>query len=258
MSNLFVKVFRDKVEEILPVTFSLSGLDAAQDGYALTLTAESDGSFTVSPMPAAAGFSGSWNDLADKPTLFSGVYDDLANLPTLFDGNYNNLTNVPSLASLAFSGEWVDIDSKPTLIELSGTPQDGDIAVYDSTANSNAGGWVLRREAAGELERIETLNIQSSGASFSFNQGPMATASTILVTTAINNRTEVEFLIASGSVPEGRTFRLHFWGGTDTNVRAIKVSVQGTINGENHYVMARHQTIELLCVSSASNKFIIL
>ena len=257
MSNLFVKVFRDKVEEILPVTFSLSGLNEAQDGYALTLTAESDGSFTVSPMPAAAGFSGSWNDLTDKPTLFSGNYGDLANLPTLFDGSYNSLSNLPSLASIAFSGDWVDINNKPALIELSGTPTDGDIAVYDSTANNGAGGWELRREAAGELERIETLDI-GSGATFRFDQGPMATASTILVVTSEDNRTEVTFGISSGTVAEGRTFRLHFSGDTAANVQEIKVSVQGTINGENHYVMTRYQTIELLCVSAVGNKFIIL
>lgn len=257
MSNLFVKVFRDKVEEILPVTFSLSDLSADQDGYALTLTAETNGSFTVSPMPAPAGFSGSWNDLADKPTLFSGNYDDLANLPTLFDGSYNSLSDLPSLASIAFTGEWADIENKPALIELSGTPQDGDIAVYDATANNNAGGWTLRREAAGELEKIEVLTIQTNRGSFDFGDGPMATASTILVTTSLN-QAEVEFLIQGSSVAEGRTFRLHFFGDAPSIVQGIKVSVSGTINGENHYVMKRHQTIELLCISRVNNKFIIL
>lgn len=32
---------------------------------------------------APEGFSGSWNDLTDKPTLFSGVYADLTSKPTL-------------------------------------------------------------------------------------------------------------------------------------------------------------------------------
>ena len=43
-------------------------------------------------------FGGSYNDLSDKPTLFSGAYGDLTGLPTLFDGNYNSLSNRPALA----------------------------------------------------------------------------------------------------------------------------------------------------------------
>ena len=35
------------------------------------------------------GFSGSWNDLTDKPTLFSGSYGDLSSKPTL---NGNTIT----------------------------------------------------------------------------------------------------------------------------------------------------------------------
>lgn len=38
---------------------------------------------------APEGFSGSWNDLTDKPTLFSGSYPDLSNKPTL-NGNVIN------------------------------------------------------------------------------------------------------------------------------------------------------------------------
>ena len=45
-------------------------------------------------------FSGSWNDLTDKPTLFSGDYNDLTNLPTLFSGSYNDLTDTPTPLSV--------------------------------------------------------------------------------------------------------------------------------------------------------------
>ena len=38
-------------------------------------------------------FSGSYNDLTDKPTLFSGSYNDLTDKPTLFSGSYNDLTD---------------------------------------------------------------------------------------------------------------------------------------------------------------------
>lgn len=56
-------------------------------------------------------FSGSYNDLTDKPTLFSGSYDDLTDKPTLFSGSYNDLTDKPSL----FSGSYNDLTDKPTL-----------------------------------------------------------------------------------------------------------------------------------------------
>lgn len=42
-------------------------------------------------------FSGSYNDLTNKPTLFSGDYNDLTNKPTLFSGDYDDLTNKPTI-----------------------------------------------------------------------------------------------------------------------------------------------------------------
>lgn len=42
-------------------------------------------------------FSGSYDDLTDKPTLFSGSYNDLTNKPELFSGNYADLTNKPTI-----------------------------------------------------------------------------------------------------------------------------------------------------------------
>jgi hypothetical protein len=62
-------------------------------------------------------FSGSYTDLTNKPTLFSGSYTDLANKPTLFSGSYTDLSNKPSL----FSGAYVDLTGKPTLFSGSYT-----------------------------------------------------------------------------------------------------------------------------------------
>ena len=36
-------------------------------------------------------FNGSWNSLSNKPTIFDGDYSKLYNTPTIFDGDYNNL-----------------------------------------------------------------------------------------------------------------------------------------------------------------------
>jgi len=59
---------------------------------------------------AGNGFSGSYNDLTNKPSLFSGSYNDLTNKPLLFSGNYSDLTNKPTL----FDGTWTSLTGKPT------------------------------------------------------------------------------------------------------------------------------------------------
>ena len=48
---------------------------------------------------SGGGFSGSYNDLTDKPTLFSGSYTDLTDKPTLFSGSYTDLSNKPTIPS---------------------------------------------------------------------------------------------------------------------------------------------------------------
>lgn len=48
-----------------------------------------------------SSFSGSYNDLTDKPTLFSGAYADL--------------TGKPNLAAVATSGDYDDLSNKPTI-----------------------------------------------------------------------------------------------------------------------------------------------
>lgn len=56
-------------------------------------------------------FSGSWNDLTNKPTLFNGSYLSLSNKPSLFSGAYSDLTGKPSL----FSGSYLDLTNKPAI-----------------------------------------------------------------------------------------------------------------------------------------------
>ena len=56
-------------------------------------------------------FSGSYNDLEDKPSLFSGSYNDLEDKPSLFSGNYNDLTNKPDSSKISYNNEVTQIDA---------------------------------------------------------------------------------------------------------------------------------------------------
>jgi len=74
-------------------------------------------------------FSGSYDDLTNKPILFDGSYNNLTNLPTLFSGSYSDLSNKPSL----FSGSYDDLTNKPTIPSLTGYATE----TYVNTSVSN-------------------------------------------------------------------------------------------------------------------------
>lgn len=58
---------------------------------------------------APEGFSGSWNDLTDKPDLFSGSYNDLTNKPTLNGNTINgNMFTENYSTTEKRVGTWVD------------------------------------------------------------------------------------------------------------------------------------------------------
>jgi uncharacterized protein (TIGR02145 family) len=69
--------------------------------------------FALYAKTAENGFSGDYNDLTNKPSLFDGNYNSLNNKPALFDGNYSSLTNKPSL----FDGNYNSLTNKPSLFD---------------------------------------------------------------------------------------------------------------------------------------------
>jgi uncharacterized protein (TIGR02145 family) len=69
---------------------------------------------------------------------FSGSYTDLTNKPTLFDGTWSSLTGKPSLATVASTGSYNDLTNKPqtfndTLIKLTvqGKTSDQEEALFE-------------------------------------------------------------------------------------------------------------------------------
>ncbi|MHC1704760.1 MAG: beta strand repeat-containing protein [Tenuifilaceae bacterium] len=146
--TLFSGSFTDLTNK--PTTLVGYGITDAFNGTWASLTGKPnlfDGQYSsLSGTPALSlvATSGSYNDLANKPTLFSGSFTDLTNKPTtlvgygitdafngtwaslsgkptLFDGQYSSLTGAPSLSTVATSGSYNDLSNKPTLFSGSFT-----------------------------------------------------------------------------------------------------------------------------------------
>ena len=82
-----------------------------------------------------SGFSGSYNDLTDKPNLSTvattGSYNDLLNKPNLSTvattGSYNDLTDKPNLSTVATTGSYNDLTDKPNLSTVATTGSYNDL-----------------------------------------------------------------------------------------------------------------------------------
>jgi hypothetical protein len=81
-----------------------------------------------------SGFSGSYADLTNKPSLFSGSYTDLSNKPTLFSGSYTDLSNKPVL----FSGSYTDLTNKPAIPSMTVSLINSSNTVSNSLTNITA------------------------------------------------------------------------------------------------------------------------
>jgi hypothetical protein len=97
------------------------------------------------PDISTVGFTGSYDDLIDKPTLFSGAFADLSSKPTsisgygitdAFSGSYTDLTDKPTL----FSGSYTDLTDKPSI------PSIGDMRF-----NLNGANGTMDTSYAGDL-----------------------------------------------------------------------------------------------------------
>ena len=93
-----------------------------------------------------SSFSGSYNDLSNKPTL--------ATVAT--SGSYNDLSNKPTLATVATSGSYNDLSNKPTIHDVDATLSvEGDAA--DAKAVGDAVAQLTEQKAdKSELEKLNT------------------------------------------------------------------------------------------------------
>jgi len=121
-----------------------------------SLSVDQQGRLTINGASISASVT--WNDVADKPTLFSGSYSDLSNKPTLAavatSGSYSDLTNKPTLAAVATSGSYSD---------LSGAPITGNVTFNNNTINvSNSNPLVITPEVT-LSDDLNATNINLTG-----------------------------------------------------------------------------------------------
>ena len=118
-----------------------------QDGYSGYILS-TDGT-TAAWVQNTGGFSGSYTDLTDKPTLFSGAYADLTGKPTI-PADVSDLTDTTNLL-VHFSGAYADLTGKPTIPSSANdlsdvtitSPQSGQVLKYNGTA------WINDTDATG-------------------------------------------------------------------------------------------------------------
>lgn len=115
------------------------------------------------------GFSGDYNDLANKPVLFSEDYNDLKNKPELFSGDYEDLKGTPIL----FDGNYNSLSNKPILFDgdYDGLSNKPDIYTKTETGEIVDSAFQLAKTSIDEVEtkvdesaaEIEKLKIEKWG-----------------------------------------------------------------------------------------------
>ena len=119
-SILFIAVFAANAQHI-----RVSQIKSTDEPAGKILTTGGDGKVVISGVNISSLFSGSYTDLANKPTLFSGSYLDLTNKPSLFDGTWTSLSGKPSFATVATSGSYTDLINKPFLPRMKAPKNSG-------------------------------------------------------------------------------------------------------------------------------------
>ncbi len=91
--------------------------DLTNDSGFITSYTETDPVFSASVAASiTAADITAWNG----KSTFSGSYNDLTDRPTLFSGAYADLTGKPNFATVATSGDYDDLSNKPSIPDVSG------------------------------------------------------------------------------------------------------------------------------------------
>lgn len=148
------------------------------------------GDLLGAPALSRVAITGSWQDLADRPTLFSGAWTDLSGRPTLFSGAWADLTGVPPFKRVAttadyndlvntpvlFSGRWADVTGRPVFAAVATTGDYNDLinrpALFDGSWDSLRNKPVLFSGAWSDLTGKPTIPAAQQPADWLAASGP--------------------------------------------------------------------------------------
>lgn len=161
-------------------------------------------------------FSGSYTDLANKPTLFSGSYTDLANKPSIpaaqAASDWNATTGVTAIANKPslFSGSYTDLANKPTLFNgaysaLTGTPTIPAAQVQSDWNASSGINAIANKPTIPTISAGTNTSITYSGGVYTINStgsgsGSYVAPSTYTFTSTGSPTITLPFAYVSGSV----------------------------------------------------------
>lgn len=198
-------------------------------------------------------FSGSYNDLTDKPDLtvyetkaeaFSGDYDDLIDKPDLsvyelaenaFSGVYDDLTDKPNLATVATSGAYSDLSGTPTIPPtVSGT--------------NNGGNWTSLTIGS-DTYNIPQAAGMSAGTGIDINNAVISVDNTVALKTDLPNAVSgtndgtnwTALTVGSDTynIPQPMS------AGTGISISNNTISVDNTIAAKSDIVTYNHYTVRL-------------
>ena len=151
-----------------------------EQGYKTSITS-SDITSALGYTPGTSNFSGSYNDLNDKPDL--SIYAQSSNLSTVAtSGSYNDLTGKPTLATVATTGSYNDLTDKPTFATVATSGSYNDLT--DKPTIPTVNNPTITFTQGGTTKGTITLN-QSGDQTIEFDAGGGGSA-TNMVTTDTN------------------------------------------------------------------------
>lgn len=170
---------------------------------------------------STSDFSGSYNDLRDKPELFSGNYEDLSNKPELFSGSYDDLTNKPAL----FSGAYADLTGKPaipdTLSDL------GEDATHRTVTDAEKNTWNSKSDFSGSYNDLTEKPTLFSGKYEDLSGKPTLFSGSY---NDLTNKPELDFLASKDPVGTG-SFSMNRKAGTGIGFRSVAVGSNNEASG---------------------------
>jgi hypothetical protein len=135
----------------------------ATNGQVLSWDA-TGGDYVWVDQSGGSSFSGSYNDLTDKPTIPADVSDLTDNTNLLFDGTYSSLTGAPSIPSIGnfiFTSETIDTTASAAITVTPDITFNGTVTI-SSLASVGTGNLAFTSAASVNITATDDVNINGT------------------------------------------------------------------------------------------------